>query len=131
MSGRAGHASMPELLLLCEYPTLNGGERSMLADVRRRCGRPGFAPAVMAPPGGPLAEALAARGVEVLPFRCRAADGPRLPQDRLREQLADVLRRRRPDLLHANSLAMGRLSGPRGRRRCGCPASPTCATSSA
>ena len=72
----------------------------------------GFTPAVMAPAEGPLADELAARGVELLPFQCRAADGTRLPQSRLREQLAEVLRRRRPALLHANSLAMGRLSGP-------------------
>ena len=100
-----------EIFLLCEYPTLNGGERSMLAtlDGLRAAG---FAPAVMAPPDGPLADALGGRGVETLPFQCRAADGTRLPQGRLREELAEVLRRRRPALLHANSLAMGRLSGP-------------------
>ena len=72
----------------------------------------GFTPAVMAPAEGPLADEVAARGGELLPFQCRAADGTRLPQRRLRDELADVLRRRRPALLHANSLAMGRLSGP-------------------
>ncbi len=72
----------------------------------------GFAPAVIAPPDGPLAAELAARGVELIPFRCRAADGTRIAQNRLREELAEILRRRRPALLHANSLAMGRLSGP-------------------
>ena len=51
---------MREILLLCEYPTLNGGERSMLAtlDGVRAAG---FTPVVMAPPAGPLADALAAR----------------------------------------------------------------------
>ena len=46
---------MPEILILCEYPTLNGGERSMLAtlDGVRAAG---FSPAVMAPPDGPLAD---------------------------------------------------------------------------
>ncbi len=102
---------MPEILILCEYPTLNGGERSMLAtlDGVRAAG---FAPAVIAPPDGPLAEALATRGIELIPFQCRAADGTRVAQDRLREQLAEIVLRRRPALLHANSLAMGRLSGP-------------------
>ena len=42
----------------------------------------------MAPADGPLADELAARGVELLPFQCRAADGTRLPQSRLREELA-------------------------------------------
>jgi glycosyltransferase involved in cell wall biosynthesis len=102
---------MPEILILCEYPTLNGGERSMLAtlDGVRNAG---FSPVVMAPGEGPLADELAARGFELLPFQCRATDESRLPQHRLREHLAGVFRRRRPSLLHANSLAMGRLSGP-------------------
>ncbi len=102
---------MPEILLLCEYPTLNGGERSMLATlpgVRAA----GFSPVAMAPPDGPLAEALAAAGVEHLPFSCRESNGASRPQNRLREELSAHLRRRRPALLHANSLAMGRLSGP-------------------
>ncbi len=99
------------LLILCEYPTLNGGERSMLATLDGiRAG--GFSPTVIAPPDGPLAAELASRGVELIPFQCRAADGTRIPQNLLRDELAEILRRRRPTLLHANSLAMGRLSGP-------------------
>ena len=47
---------MPRVLILCEYATLNGGERSMLVTL------PGIAQAgyeiqVAAPPVGPLAEA--------------------------------------------------------------------------
>ena len=136
---------MPRLLLLCEYPTLHGGERSMLATLggggktgtgsepqRFEAGKTasgevpvpvflpprggvlaaGFSVAAVAPPCGPLAEALSARGVEVLPFEPRDPAGRRLPQDRLRRQLARLIRRRQPDVLHANSLAMGRLSGP-------------------
>ena len=46
---------MPEILILCEYPTLNGGERSMLATLDGvRAG--GFSPAAIAPPDGPLAD---------------------------------------------------------------------------
>ena len=102
---------MPNALLLCEYPTTSGGEQSMLAtlDGVRRAG---MDVAVIAPPEGPLAKTLAATGVEVLPFLFRDSTGNRFPQDRLRAELAQLLGRRRPDLLHANSLAMGRLSGP-------------------
>jgi glycosyltransferase involved in cell wall biosynthesis len=102
---------MPDVLLLCEYATLGGGERSMLAtlDGVRQAG---FAPAVLASPEGPLADALRARDVEVLPWALRDAAGERLPLDRLREELNRLLRRRQPDLLHANSLSMSRLSGP-------------------
>ena len=102
---------MADVLLLCEYSTLGGGERSMLAtlDYVRQAG---FSPAVLAPPRGPLAEALRARDVEVLPWTSHDTAGARLPQDRLRARLAELLRGRRGDLLHANSLSMGRLSGP-------------------
>ncbi len=102
---------MPEVLLLCEYPTLSGGEQSMLSALPGVL-RAGFEVAAVAPPEGPLADALAARGVEVLPFVFRDEAGKRWPQERLRVDLARLLRRRKPDLLHANSLAMGRLSGP-------------------
>lgn len=101
---------MPRLLLLCEYATLNGGERSMLATLDHVC-QAGFHLTVAAPPRGPLAEALAARGIEVVPFETHEA-GQRLPLAQLREELARLLRAHCPDLLHANSLAMGRLSGP-------------------
>jgi glycosyltransferase involved in cell wall biosynthesis len=102
---------MPDILILCEYPTLNGGERSMLATLDGVLAA-GFTPVVMAPGEGPLAEAVTARGLELLPFQCRAPDRSRIAQSHLREELAAVLSRRRPALLHANSLAMGRLSGP-------------------
>jgi glycosyltransferase involved in cell wall biosynthesis len=102
---------MTRVFVLCEYATLNGGERSMLAtlDGVRRAG---FEVAVVAPPEGPLAETLGARGVELLPFRFRDPSGRRRPLGRLREELARRLAERRPQLLHANSLSMGRLSGP-------------------
>jgi glycosyltransferase involved in cell wall biosynthesis len=102
---------MPEILILCEYPTLNGGERSMLATLDGvRAG--GFTPVVITPADGPLAAELATRGFELIPFQRHAADGSRFPQNQLRKQLAELFQRRRPTLLHANSLAMGRLSGP-------------------
>lgn len=102
---------MLEIFILCEYPTLNGGERSMLAtlDGARAAG---FSPVLVAPPEGPLADEAGNRGIELLAFQCRQANGSRVAQEPLRERLAEILRRRRPALLHANSLAMGRLSGP-------------------
>jgi glycosyltransferase involved in cell wall biosynthesis len=102
---------MPRLLLLCEYATLNGGERSMLATLDFVV-EAGFLPVVAAPSRGPLAEALTARGTEVLPFEVRDANGRHRLMPALRAELASLLQACRPDLLHANSLAMGRLSGP-------------------
>ena len=102
---------MPSVLLLCEYATLNGGERSMLSTLDG-IARAGYQVRVAAPASGPLAEALRSEGVEIVPFEPRDAQGVRLPLDELRRQLAEILNRHRPALLHANSLAMGRLSGP-------------------
>ena len=125
---------MPEVFILCEYPTLNGGERSMLA-VLGYVQASGFTPVVLAPPEGPLADELAARGVEIIPFRSHAIGQPpelirqlllsrgkydctktvqtvRLSAYYGRHRLEQILSRRRPALLHANSLSMGRLSGP-------------------
>jgi glycosyltransferase involved in cell wall biosynthesis len=102
---------MSRLLLLCEYAVLHGAEESMLSTLDAVASS-GFVVSVAAPPEGPLADALRGRDIEVLPFRVHDASGVRRPQDELREELAELLRRRRPDLLHANSLSMGRLSGP-------------------
>jgi glycosyltransferase involved in cell wall biosynthesis len=66
----------------------------------------------MAPASGALADELMARGIEHAPFEVRTSDGQRISQSRLRESLAEALARRSPALLHANSLAMSRLSGP-------------------
>ncbi|MEE8452862.1 MAG: glycosyltransferase family 4 protein [Thermoguttaceae bacterium] len=102
------------VLLLCEYATLNGGEQSMLAtlDGVREAG---VTPSVLGPPRGPLADALHAKNIELLPFPSHDATGKRLSQQQHRDVLDRTLRDRRPDLLHANSLAMGRLSGPVAR----------------
>ncbi|MGA2034731.1 MAG: glycosyltransferase family 4 protein [Thermoguttaceae bacterium] len=121
---------MPRLLLLCEYPTLNGGEQSMLSTLDAVAAA-GFSLAAVAPPRGPLAAALAARQVDVLPWHAhgdcpdfrvaiacdRSENGTvpldgRIAQGAQREELARLVRGYGPDLLDANSLAMGRLSGP-------------------
>src|SRR5690606_31182311 len=70
----------------------------------------GFNITVAAPPSGPFAEACARADIAVIPFNPR--DGDRFDQSRARDQLAEILRRHQFDLLHANSLAMARLSGP-------------------
>jgi glycosyltransferase involved in cell wall biosynthesis len=102
---------MPEILILCEYPTLSGGERSMLATLDG-VARAGFVPVVAAPQEGPLAETLAARGIELVGLATLDPSGGHRPQTAVREELACLLAKRRPSLFHANSLAMGRLSGP-------------------
>jgi len=102
---------MPRLLFLCEYPSLNGGEQSMLS-VLTGIGKEGFVPTVLAPSDGPLAEALEAMRVETVPFNLHDSSGGKLTLSQRREELGRILHYRRPGLLHANSLSMSRLAGP-------------------
>jgi glycosyltransferase involved in cell wall biosynthesis len=101
----------PLVLWLNEYPTLNGGERSFLS-VLPILSAAGFEITAAAPASGELAAALAQQGVAVERFDCQGPDGTRRPLQELRNSLAGLLHKIRPALLHANSLAMGRLSGP-------------------
>ena len=109
---------MTRILLLCEYPTLNGGEQSLLAVL------PGLlqgwtkvfdaplAVYALALAEGPLAQALSAVGVEVLPLVTHDERRQKLTQEEIREQIRAAFLRVQPDLVHANSLAMGRVAGP-------------------
>ena len=97
---------MPRALILGEFPTLNGGERSLLA-VLPTLQQAGWTIDSHVPPSGPFAEQLRALGILVYPL----APSPRALEDR-RADLAELLNAHRYDLLHANSLAMGRMAGP-------------------
>ncbi len=102
---------MPRLLILCEYPTLLGGERSMLATLPAVAAA-GFDILVATPPCGPLAEELRTRGIPQLPWPTNDELGQRFPLARLRQDLANLVHHTLPDLLHANSLSTARISGP-------------------
>lgn len=95
---------------LFEYPTMHGGERSLLATLPtlRQAGIQSIA---LAPPQGPLADKLNQNGVPIVAFNVFDG-GHRQPRDLLRAELAERLDELCPELLHANSLSMGRLSGP-------------------
>ncbi|HJT32409.1 MAG TPA: glycosyltransferase [Pirellulales bacterium] len=101
---------MKQVAWLFEYPTLLGGERSLLAalGVLRSLG---WQPLAVGPAEGPLADELDRQGVENVVFSVFDRYGARLPRPTLHDRLRQILEQRRPDLLHANSLSMGRLSG--------------------
>lgn len=101
----------PKVLLLCEYTTLNGGEQSMLATLPSIVAA-GFDVEVALPPAGPLNLELQSRAIRCWPFALYDASGQRLELSQAREQLSELMAVARPSLLHANSLAMGRLAGP-------------------
>ena len=109
---------MPRLLILCEYPTLLGGERSMLATLPAVTAA-GFDVQVAAPATGPLspavapiAQALCEQGVSHVRWRLHDEQGDRLPLERLRSDIANFIAELRPDLVHANSLSISRVLGP-------------------
>jgi glycosyltransferase involved in cell wall biosynthesis len=102
---------MPRVLLLFEYPTLNGGEQSLLAVLPTLAERD-FNFHALAPSDSPLAAALMTHGVEITPLETADDQGRRLSQADIRQQLRAAVARTKPDLVHANSLSMGRLAGP-------------------
>jgi glycosyltransferase involved in cell wall biosynthesis len=89
---------MSRLLILCEYPTLLGGERSMLSTLGA-VRKAGFQISVAAPQLGPLADAIRCLGISHVAWSDR-------------NELARILERAQPDLVHANSLSTSRISGP-------------------
>src|SRR3989304_5279114 len=78
---------MSEILLLCEYPTLHGGEHSMLSTLPG-IRAAGFKPVVVCPGEGFLADSLRAQEVEIISFSTFAIDGQKRPPHQLREELA-------------------------------------------
>lgn len=102
---------MPKVLILCEYGSLNGGERSLLA-VLDAVQTAGFEIAFGAPAAGPLADALAERRLPLFALDLHDAFGRRGPLEDCRRTIRELIEVSRADLLHANSLSMSRLCGP-------------------
>ena len=105
---------MPRIAILFEYPSLLGGERSLLAGIERIGSE--FAFLAIAPPVGRLAEALHAAGIGIVPSPLFDAEGRKQPRELVLEDLAALVASHHIDHLHGNSLAMGRLTGMLGER---------------
>lgn len=97
--------------VLCEFSTMNGGERSLLASLSFLPAAD-WTPIVLCPAEGALSMSLRDAGVETLPFEMRDAHGAPRPREPLCAELAELLRRLAPQLMHANSISTARLSGP-------------------
>jgi glycosyltransferase involved in cell wall biosynthesis len=102
---------MRRVLILCEYPTLLGGERSMLATLPA-IRAAGFEVHVAAPSSGPLENWLREIGAKHIPWRVQGKGGERRHLDRLRDDIAGFMGDMQPRLVHANSLSMSRVAGP-------------------
>ena len=94
-----------KVLLLCEFPTLHGGERSQLSIVPR-LSTLGFQFVACAPDDGALTVALHDLAVPVSPF------DREVTLELRRRCVRDAIEQRQPDLVHANGLNIGRVAGP-------------------
>ena len=61
---------------------------------------------------GPLADALRERGIPHVPLPMLRRRRTALAAQPTRAELAQLLQRLRPDLVHANNLSIARISGP-------------------
>ncbi len=100
----------PKILLLFEYATLNGGEFSLLA-MLEALGQTEFEFVAAAPTSGRLAGRLERCGIQVLPLTLRDAQGQKRSIEQVNAHLAELVTRVAPDLVHSNSLSMGRMAG--------------------
>ncbi len=100
----------PKILIFFEYGTLNGGELSMLA-MLEVLGQTEFEFVAAAPTSGMLKERLERCDIEVLPLTLRDSQGQKLPGEQIDSTLLELIKRAAPDLVHSNSLSMGRMIG--------------------
>ncbi|MCA9069916.1 MAG: glycosyltransferase family 4 protein [Planctomycetaceae bacterium] len=98
------------IALLFEFGSLNGGEHSMLA-VIDHTQKTDMDFVALAPDTDPLWGALQSRGISTIAFNVRSADGQRRPREEVLAELRNLLLASPWDLVHANSLSMGRLLG--------------------
>ena len=100
----------PKVLLFFEYGTLNGGEFSLLA-MLEALEQTEFEFVAAAPASGMLAERLEQCGVRVLPLTLTDAQGQKRSIEQINANLLDLITRVSPDIVHSNSLSIGRMAG--------------------
>ncbi len=98
---------MLKVLYVCEYGTLNGGERSLLAWLPH-VATGGVEPTVLAPGKGLFTEAVQHAGIALAYWPLQSPQ----THERRRAVLRKIIERLSPDIVHANSLSMSRLVGP-------------------
>jgi len=104
-----------KIAILCEYGTLNGGEQSLLA-VLHELRNEAVEFVVLAPAKGPLSEQLHTIGIKHLPISYSDDNGVEFTRPQKIERLAGIVIESGANLLHANSLSMGRFSGVLNQR---------------
>ncbi len=106
---------MHRIAILVEYPTVNGGENSMLAVLRHLLS--GKSPeaclefCVLGPVQGAMADRVSELGVPITELNLFDDAGRRLPKDQAIPRLLEAAEFSGANLVHGNSLSMGRLLG--------------------
>ncbi len=115
--------AVSRIAILLEYPTVNGGENSMLAVLKHLldggASNSGFEFCVLGPTEGAMAQRVAQLGIPSYELNLTADDGLRLPRDKAIPRLIEAAGKSGAHLLHGNSLAMGRLLGAASRQHSG------------
>ena len=102
----------PRIAIIFEFSTLNGGERSMLSVLDElRQGDSRFDWIAIGPPLGRLAQALHDRSIPLVAWSPWDDLGHRMSASDVETSLTTLITALNPDLVHANSLSMGRLLG--------------------
>lgn len=109
--------------LLFEFPTLNGGEHSMLTVLQQLTVDSDIRFTAIAPTDGPLADQLRQLNIPLFPFTVRSDAGVKRDAADLTTELRAGVATLQPDILHANSLSMSRLVG-----QCQQQMEPVCCT---
>ncbi len=100
------------IAIVFEFSTLNGGERSMMAVLDWiKTNDPSFESVAIGPGIGRLADALRERQIPLHDWSLNDPSGVRRPAEEIENSLRLLIKSIKPDLVHANSLAMGRLLG--------------------
>jgi glycosyltransferase involved in cell wall biosynthesis len=98
------------VLILCEFSSLNGGERSLLS-VLPHLATQGIEATVACPSGGDLALSLEGLDIPIVPFQIRDQRGQRRAPEAIQQSLKSLIHETSPAAVHANSLSMARLLG--------------------
>ncbi|MFT5324783.1 MAG: glycosyltransferase involved in cell wall biosynthesis [Planctomycetaceae bacterium] len=110
---------MHRIAILIEYPTVNGGENSMLAVLRHLLDRAEseFEFCVLGPTEGAMPGRISELGIPIEPLNLFDDTGRRLPREQAIPRLLDAAKASGADIVHGNSLAMGRLLGAVSREQ--------------
>ena len=97
-----------KIAYLMEFPTISGGEKSLL-ELLRRIPKDEFEPVCILPPEGNLADAVKKLGIRVISYLIeRNKFGARKRVELISHEIVRLLDKEKFDLIHANSVSMAK-----------------------